>query len=218
MANPFANGSAIAAPMSTRPVAPAPAYQPAAQYWNQSYQNLTRDEQQLLAAQERDRMLDLGRSQAGFVLVDRRNEGRGFESQRQRAATWPAAFPAATAQLVEQAIASDQAARNAVQGAIMAYRQWEQQHPTASDELRRLKYEEMTIDPIATAQRAAEQLDLVLIRAGETCDAIDEWQHIESTAEARKAAAERQRQATLDKIDTELLTQRAIVGRLGVKV
>lgn len=218
MSSPFANGSAFARPVTARPIAPPAPAQLEEQYTRQIYANQTRAETDLQNAIERERLATRGRELAGFVQVDRRAEQLGFQWIQRHAPAWPAQMPAPAIAAVERAITADRTSRAALSSAEQSYHLWAQQHPTASDELRRVKYEESTIDQLAVAQKAAQNLDAVLVDAAALVETIEEWRHVEDTAGARRSAAERQYRATLDKVETELMLSRQAVSRLGVKV
>lgn len=218
MSSPFANGSAISAPMITRPTPAPQPQQPAEQYFGTQYRTLTHDEQRLAAEQKQIALLQRGRDLAGFVQRDRRAEGRGFEWQRTRGAQWPAEMPEAAAQRVEQAHVAERSARNALASAELEYATWERDHPTASDDRRYAKFEELTEDLAPVVKRAGEQLDRVLIEAAALVETIAQWRTVEQSAPARRAAAERQHQAALDAIDTDLMVARQAAQRAGVKV
>lgn len=219
MSSPFSNGSALERPMSTPlPVQVPQAPQPAAQYWDQSYRNLGHDERRLVDEQKQAQLIQRGYELAGFVQRDRRAEGRGFEWQRTRGAQWPEQMPAAAAAAVEQAVSADQAARSAEQGAIMAYRQWEQQNPNAPAEVARVEAYRLIAGPETARRRAAEQLDRVLADAAGLVETIENWRAVEQAAPGRRVAAEKAYQAALNAIDTDLMVNRQAASRLGVRV
>lgn len=193
------------------PPAPAVPAQPSSEYWNQSHANLSREEQRLQREIEAGQLLDYGRQLAGFVLVGRHGDPDGVRLERRLQPSWPDELPQHIRQVIDQAIAAHAAARQAAQAAVMGYRQWEQQHPNAPDEVRRVEAYRQCADQDAAAQRAGEVLDKVLTKAGGVVRAIERRRAVDAETPRLQAAEERRHAQVLAQIDRDQADARMAV-------
>ncbi len=193
----FSNGSAVSAPMSTKPTsAPAPV-QPRDAYMRQVYGDLDASDAKL-----------------------RRDIARDAAGERVRAmaisGSWPSWMPEGVKGAVNAALSAEAQARGAFRAAEQAADMWQRDHPTASDELRRVKYEELTIEQATQGDRAVKALGQVLAQAGEMLETLETQLAIITGDAAERAAEERRHEQATQAQDTRVLLARQIAARFGV--
>jgi len=198
MSSPFSNGSTVLdAPMSTRPSTAPQVQQPVNQYFDTQYRTSDAEFAKLRR--------DIARDAAGERVRDMALRG-----------TWPHWTPEGVRQAVEQALKADRASQAAVQGAVFAYGQWEQQNPHAPDDVRRVEHYRLVGAPATAAEKAAQQLGQVLAQAGEMLETLETQLAIITGDAAERAAEARRHEQATQALDTRLLLARQIAARFGV--
>jgi hypothetical protein len=163
-----------------------------------------------------NRWAELGRRVAGFMQRDRRNDPAVGAFVWERAGLverLPDGFPAKYTQAVDAAWRDEQDAAQQLAADRRKAQQWiDTNRP--SEQLARLKWEELTLEAGNRMDAAGKVTEAVCLQLGE---AIERWQAATAkvdSAPRRKAAIEAEAQRQLAAIDQEVLAAQLELDRL----
>lgn len=94
--------------------------------------------------------------------------------------------------------------------------QWQEQHPTASEQLVRVKTEEIIIEPKTAHDKAAEALTVLAVELATTRGRIDQARAVLAGGSSRVETVRAQARADIERIEGELLEARQTLADLGI--